>query len=147
MATNETNSHLNYLGDIKCTFSKISVQKICVYFKRLFKKNHQNVSFLFSIGSQQEKYIFCNPCSNDDEKVKATHFCETCEDPEPFCGSCAKQHTRQKKFREHQLCGKIRNFSQHLKKIGYDIFVLLKIFIKIHRWGYDNFLKTFNTCS
>lgn len=56
---------------------------------------------------------------NDNLQVKATHFCKTCEDPEALCGACAKQHTRQKLFREHQLCGEIQDFSQHLQSIGY----------------------------
>lgn len=74
--------------------------------------------FYSSSESEKEKEIECNPCSNENVQVKATNFCKTCADPEPFCGTCARQHTRQKIFRDHQLCGEIRDFFQHLENIG-----------------------------
>lgn len=47
--------------------------------------------------------MVCNPCFGDNVETKATHFCKTCKDPEPFCETCAKQHTRQKMFKKHTL--------------------------------------------
>lgn len=61
----------------------------------------------------------CDPCLNDDKKVTATHFCETCEDPEPLCELCAKQHTRQKAFKDHEISTNIHKFLKHHTKKGY----------------------------
>lgn len=49
-------------------------------------------------------------------KVTAKHFCKTCEDPEPLCEICAKQHTRQRALKAHELSGNIHDFPQHRYK-------------------------------
>lgn len=75
-----------------------------------------NFKQLFNIfsSSKNEKQmeLVCNPCFNENITVAATHFCKTCQDPEPFCDMCAKQHTRQKIFREHELCKDMRDFTE-----------------------------------
>lgn len=50
----------------------------------------------------------CNPCSYGDIIVRATHFCRTCENPEPLCENCSTQHVRQRKSRHHQICENIK---------------------------------------
>lgn len=77
------------------------------------------ITFGFSVDSQQEVYIECDPCLNDGTKVTATHFCKTCEDPEPLCETCAKQHTRQRAFRDHELSRNIREIPKHYPNKGY----------------------------
>lgn len=67
-------------------------------------------------GFQQLEDILCDPCLNDDKKVTATHFCKTCVDPEPLCEPCAKQHTRQKAFRDHEASRSIHEFQKHCSK-------------------------------
>lgn len=52
----------------------------------------------------------CHPCSNEEKDVKATHFCKTCENPEPLCEMCAKEHTRQKMAKDHEICTNISEF-------------------------------------
>lgn len=72
---------------------------------------------------------------NEDTHIKATHFCKTCEDPEPFCESCAKQHTRQKICKDHEICGDMNDYPQQVAKPWYvnfyfiqqHIFVLLSL--------------------
>lgn len=76
-------------------------------------------SFSFSKKTHNEKNILCSPCSNDNVDVKATHFCKTCKDPEPLCESCAKQHTRQKLARNHDVCADITDFSTLQPNDGY----------------------------
>lgn len=61
----------------------------------------------------------CNPCSNDLIMSNATHFCKTCEDPEPLCESCAVQHTRQKIAKDHDICDNMANFPRPLENVGY----------------------------
>lgn len=61
----------------------------------------------------------CDPCSNEDIHVPATHFCKTCDDPEPLCESCAKHHIRQKICRNHQICENIQEFMQKDQKFWY----------------------------
>lgn len=86
------------------------ISHIILYFRCYCKKTQklQLVPILcFSVESQCKKEIVCYPCSNDNVYVNATNFCKTCADPEPFCINCARQHTRQKLFKEHQLCKEI----------------------------------------
>ncbi|XP_062572461.1 uncharacterized protein LOC134241282 [Saccostrea cucullata] len=45
----------------------------------------------------------CGPCSFENLQNVATHFCETCQDHEPLCEMCAKQHLRQRSNRGHTL--------------------------------------------
>lgn len=61
----------------------------------------------------------CYPCLNDFLKIKATHFCETCEDPEPLCKSCAKQHTRQKIAKDHDICADMAKFPKPFENVRY----------------------------
>lgn len=62
-----------------------------------------------------KKDILCVPCLDGNVCHKATHFCETCDVPEPFCTDCAQHHTRQKSSRGHALCDEIGNFSTSLR--------------------------------
>lgn len=75
--------------------------------------NFKILTFGFSVHSHKEVYIECDPCLNDGTKVTASHFCKTCVDPEPLCETCAKQHTRQKAFRDHEVSGNINKFPVH----------------------------------
>lgn len=52
----------------------------------------------------------CNPCFYGNIIVRATHFCRTCEDPEPLCENCSTQHVRHKISRHHQICEDIKEF-------------------------------------
>lgn len=54
--------------------------------------------------------MICFPCSNDSIEVQATHFCKSCEDPEPLCEICAKQHTRHRMAKGHEICAEITEF-------------------------------------
>lgn len=65
----------------------------------------------FRRDTQIKRETLCIPCLDDSLDVKATHFCKTCEDPEPLCESCAKQHTRQKMAKNHEICSDIAKFS------------------------------------
>lgn len=61
--------------------------------------------------------ILCEPCSTADEQVKATHFCRTCDDPEPLCETCSEHHLKQKLSKNHELCADTEQFqNQELKK-------------------------------
>lgn len=61
----------------------------------------------------------CYPSSNDDTKVKATHFCKSCEYPEPLCKTCAKHHTRQKLSNGHKKCTYMAKFPVHQTNLVY----------------------------
>lgn len=62
--------------------------------------------------------MVCNPCSGDNMKTKATQFCKTCDDPEPFCETCAKQHIRQKMFKKHTLSTDLRDMCKQTNEMG-----------------------------
>lgn len=36
--------------------------------------------------------------------TEADRFCKSCQDPEPMCETCAKEHTRHKASRDHEIC-------------------------------------------
>lgn len=56
------------------------------------------------ISNEKEQKLVCNICHIFEKtQVTATHFCKTCQDPEPWCEHCAKQHTRQKLSQDHIL--------------------------------------------
>lgn len=61
-----------------------------------------NLNFIFREDSNL-KEITCVPCSLKNVQVKATFFCQSCEDPKPLCETCATQHTRQKLTRDHNI--------------------------------------------
>lgn len=67
---------------------------------------------------QTRNKIACIPCSYDKLDVKATHFCKTCEDPEPLCESCAKQHIRQKVAYNHKICEGMTDFCKNQPPTG-----------------------------
>lgn len=62
------------------------------------------LSFFFLFSNEKEQKLVCNICHIFEKtQVTATHFCKTCQDPEPWCEHCAKQHTRQKLSQDHIL--------------------------------------------
>lgn len=81
--------------------------------QQLININNLLFSYSYSVDLEHEEDLACEPCLNGDKKVKATDFCKTCEDPEPLCAYCAKQHTRQRAFKEHKLSGHIHQFPKH----------------------------------
>lgn len=70
---------------------------------------------IFSLDQKNKEDIFCDHCLYGDIKTKATHYCKTCDVPEALCNNCAKQHTRQKFSRNHELGDDIREF-YHIQK-------------------------------
>lgn len=68
------------------------------------------IRWFFSVYQREKQEIFCDPCLYGDIKIKATHYCKTCDVPEPLCHDCAKQHTRQKSSRDHKLGDDIGKF-------------------------------------
>lgn len=72
--------------------------------------------------------MVCNPCFADNIETKATYFCKTCEDPELFCEECAKQHTRQKMFKEHTLSTDLRGFCKQTIDPGLVYSIIIDIF-------------------
>lgn len=69
----------------------------------------------FRANQTIQEDTFCETCLYEDVQTKATHYCKTCDVPEPLCNDCAKQHTRQKLSRDHKLCDDIREFLDHQK--------------------------------
>lgn len=78
---------------------------------------NKNLFPVFSDAKTNRKDILCVPCLYGNLINKATHFCETCDVPEPFCTDCAQHHTRQKLSRDHELCDEIENFSTLLRTL------------------------------
>lgn len=69
------------------------------------------ISFLTCSKTRKHgRKMICVPCSNDSEEVEATHFCKTCEDPEPLCEMCAKDHTRYKMTKNHKIYAEMTEF-------------------------------------
>ena len=48
--------------------------------------------------------------------MKATHFCKTCDEPEPMCANCAQLHTRQKATKGHEINDDLRQFTERQAK-------------------------------
>lgn len=79
--------------------------------------------FEFSFSEDSNlKELTCVPCSFENERVKATYFCQTCEDPEPLCETCATQHTRQKLTRGHEIVKDIWKYFKLQTFLGYFAF-------------------------
>lgn len=77
-----------------------------------------NCTFFFSTEHTDAQEVFCDPCLYDDKNTKATHYCKTCDVPEPLCIDCAKQHTRQKLSRDHELCDNIGEFQKYQRYLN-----------------------------
>lgn len=73
----------------------------------------------------------CNPCFFENIQVKATHFCRTCEDPEPLCKTCAREHIRHKISRDHEISDNIREFPNQSQNNRYDFQLLSLIILQI----------------
>lgn len=58
-------------------------------------------------NESKQSEFFCDSCVFENIKSKATHFCKTCEDPEPLCNKCAQQHLRHNLCRNHEICDDI----------------------------------------
>lgn len=65
----------------------------------------------FSEKGRVEREL-CNPCFSENLQVQATHFCKTCDEPELLCELCAKHHTKQKLFKDHELSKVIGDFQK-----------------------------------
>lgn len=80
------------------------------------------VNYFFSRNVQHHyRDMSCRPCSMDNMTVKATCFCKSCEDPEPLCEECAKQHTRFQICKDHEICQDIKYFQETESSIWYTI--------------------------
>lgn len=75
-------------------------------------------NFFFISSYKESTKLLCDLCSIEDE-YEATHFCKTCEDPDPLCETCAKRHLREKPFRSHEMCSDIEQFPNKEKKEWY----------------------------
>jgi hypothetical protein len=64
---------------------------------QLATKSHK----VISIGEDKKKETLCEICLVENERVPAYGFCETCEESELLCHSCAKRHTASKMFKSH----------------------------------------------
>lgn len=53
---------------------------------------------------------YCEPCRFERKEVNATQFCRDCEEPEPLCRPCAKEHLKQKAGRDHKLSQNMEQF-------------------------------------
>lgn len=71
------------------------------------------VFFLHRGEIKNEKEFLCEPCLCTNIQIKATNFCQTCEDPELLCESCAQQHNRQKATRGHTMCNDLKEYFKH----------------------------------
>lgn len=87
----------------------------------LFQKILPKVSpIFFSFFSDKESTkVLCEFCAIDDEYVEATHFCKTCDDPDPWCGTCANHHLKHKLSKDHELCADIKQFPNKEQKEWY----------------------------
>lgn len=69
--------------------------------------NYYHLDF-FSVDKSTN--LLCKRCSTVDEPVQATHFCKTCDNPDPWCVKCAKRHLKQKFSKSHEMCADIEQF-------------------------------------
>lgn len=89
-----------------------------IYFKTIYETYLK--TFFFSLDKSK---VFCEICITDNELVEATHFCKTCDDPDPLCGTCAKIHLRHKLIKNHEICADIEHFPYKEKKEWYLILI------------------------
>lgn len=68
----------------------------------MVKKNR--LFFFFRENQYKQLEVLCESCLFGNLNIRATHFCKTCEDPEPLCNSCAQLHIRHKLCRDHEIC-------------------------------------------
>lgn len=116
-----------------------------ISFQKDLSKVSQIFLFFYFLSDKESIKVHCGPCSIDDEHVEATHFCKTCEDPEPLCGTCAKHHLKQKLSKNHEMCTDIDQFRNEKKMERY----FLELSRTKHSWQRlsfsDNcFKKTFS---
>ena len=69
------------------------------------------------VSSQSKKEVMCDPCLSGDERIAATGFCKTCEEPEALCDGCAKQHTRQKATKGHEISNDLTILTNTRKRL------------------------------
>lgn len=79
---------------------------------------HHLLSFSFCSKNKETGYV-CELCFNENKQITATHFCKTCNDPEPLCEACAKEHIRQKISKDHSLSDEIEDFHQSKANVWY----------------------------
>ena len=60
---------------------------------------------------QNQGQMLCDPCLSGNIQTEATSFCQTCKDPEAFCGDCALQHTRQRATKGHEICSDMKQYT------------------------------------
>lgn len=88
----------------------------CVHrhLKEMLSKNHEICCFIKDFRKSRNKYgnqILCEICTTD-EQVLATHFCKTCEDPDPLCENCANRHLKEKLSKHHEICDNMKDFQK-----------------------------------
>lgn len=76
----------------------------CKEFHRSQKRNNKHVI------KPSITQIYCTTCSAGGHEALATSYCIDCEDPEPFCVTCANQHTAMKISRNHKLSSELELF-------------------------------------
>lgn len=75
------------------------------------------------------KETLCEPCSTENLRIQATNFCKTCEDPEALCDNCAKQHTKQKYCKNHEMCKDMEKFRNREPTLWYFIILYIIYFL------------------
>lgn len=81
------------------------------HFLTIGKCNKEKISSLSKCFSRNKygNQILCEICTTD-EQVLATHFCKTCEDPDPLCENCANRHLKEKLSKHHEICENMKDF-------------------------------------
>lgn len=70
------------------------------------------INFKYFSENGIDERMLCEPCFSENQQVEAAHFCKTCDDPELLCETCAKHHTKQKPFKDHELSYVIGDFQK-----------------------------------
>ncbi|XP_062574275.1 uncharacterized protein LOC134236111 [Saccostrea cucullata] len=68
-------------------------------------RNHQISNDIAKL-LQKEK-LLCEPCASEGGKTPADSFCKDCDEPEPLCLNCSREHVKQRLFRDHSICDDI----------------------------------------